>query len=144
MLRRASRLLCSSLLLAQAVRGLQTAVPRATKLVFEPPTRSLTAKKLLLCGRKDALLSDGVRQLLPDQLSSEMWQALVESCDAGEGLSGGGAAGGGGAGHGSRGSSSSTSGSMAPAATMAALFSSTTTLYSRPPEGLISVGSHAS
>ena len=69
-------------------RAMRTGVARmsmaAATVTFEPLSAAPPCKKLLLCGRKEALLSDGARAMLPKALSFEMWTALVDSVDAGD------------------------------------------------------------
>jgi len=49
----------------------------ATKLEFSPPSRSV-ARKLIVCGTRDALLADGAKDLLPLGLALKRWEFLVD------------------------------------------------------------------
>ena len=63
-----------------AVRSMAVAPPSfqaATKLVFRPPTADV-ARKTLICGTRDNLLSDATKELLPVGMPFLRWKYLVE------------------------------------------------------------------
>ena len=51
-------------------------------LSFQPLAR--WSSKLVLVGRKTALLSEGALALLPTQFAADLWRHLVESADPGD------------------------------------------------------------
>ena len=64
-------------------------VPTSTgvKLLFEPPAKRVARKHVLL-GTKDSLLSNGAKDLLPEGLPFLRWKYLVELADADAGTEG--------------------------------------------------------
>ena len=79
------RMLSATAMLLPAA-AMRLAAP-ATRLVFEPPTRSV-ARKHVFCGTKEALLSPGCQGLLPSGLPYLRWKYLVESAEEGMGKDG--------------------------------------------------------
>ena len=83
--RRATQLLAAALLPIR-VRGVRIGPP-ATKLVFEPPSKEV-ARKYIVCGTKESLLSSAAKDLLPLGLAFPRWKYLVENANEGMGMDG--------------------------------------------------------
>ena len=52
-------------------------------LTFEPPTRGTETTHVLI-GRKEALLSDGAKAVLPEGMPAEVWASLVDKVKPGD------------------------------------------------------------
>ena len=62
----------------------RTVVPRMSTIAYEAPSRTADASVTIIVGRKEALLSEGARSLLPDGMPAEMWGPLVEKVKPGD------------------------------------------------------------